>query len=107
LVSESCISCWIICISSNNWPAYHEGLFFWVCFSPLACSSVSSYLGSVFQIMVCSNHMNTQDDVNQVVIHELIHAYDDCRAANLDWADCAHHACSEVCITATTTNSFS
>jgi inner membrane protease ATP23 len=51
--------------------------------------------------------MNTQDDVNQVVIHELIHAYDDCRAANLDWADCAHHACSEVCITATTTNSFS
>ncbi|XP_024461411.2 mitochondrial inner membrane protease ATP23 isoform X2 [Populus trichocarpa] len=47
-------------------------------------------------IMVCSNHMNTQDDVNQVVIHELIHAYDDCRAANLDWADCAHHACSEI-----------
>lgn len=40
--------------------------------------------------------MNIQDDVNQVVIHELIHAYDDCRAANLDWANCAHHACSEV-----------
>ncbi|GMN30499.1 hypothetical protein TIFTF001_002829 [Ficus carica] len=47
-------------------------------------------------IMVCSNHMNLQDDVNQVVIHELIHAYDDCRAANLDWANCAHHACSEI-----------
>ncbi|KAJ6751537.1 hypothetical protein OIU85_002014 [Salix viminalis] len=47
-------------------------------------------------IMVCSNHMITQDDVNQVVKHELIHAYDDCRAANLDWADCAHHACSEI-----------
>lgn len=46
--------------------------------------------------------MNMQDEVNQVVIHELIHAYDDCRAANLDWADCAHHACSEVCITVTT-----
>ncbi|KAI3995907.1 hypothetical protein MKX01_017104 [Papaver californicum] len=44
-------------------------------------------------IVVCSNHMNLQDDVNQVVIHELIHAYDDCRAANLDWTDCAHHAC--------------
>jgi len=40
--------------------------------------------------------MDAQDDVNQVVIHELIHAYDDCRVANLDWADCAHHACSEV-----------
>ncbi|KAJ6752837.1 MITOCHONDRIAL INNER MEMBRANE PROTEASE [Salix koriyanagi] len=47
-------------------------------------------------IMVCSNHMNIQDDVNQVVAHELIHAYDDCQAANLDWADCAHHACSEI-----------
>ncbi|EOY02596.1 hypothetical protein QUC31_018089 [Theobroma cacao] len=47
-------------------------------------------------IMVCSNHINMQDEVNQVVIHELIHAYDDCRAANLDWANCAHHACSEI-----------
>ncbi|KAK0601305.1 hypothetical protein LWI29_023003 [Acer saccharum] len=42
-------------------------------------------------IMVCSNHMNIQ-----VVIHELIHAYGDCRAANLNWANCGHHACSEI-----------
>ncbi|CAK9161746.1 unnamed protein product [Ilex paraguariensis] len=49
-------------------------------------------------IVVCSNHTNIQDEVNQVVIHELIHAYDDCRAANLDWANCAHHSCSEFCI---------
>ncbi|XP_044465619.1 mitochondrial inner membrane protease atp23-like [Mangifera indica] len=47
-------------------------------------------------IMVCSNHMRMQDQVNQVVIHELIHAYDDCRAANLNWTNCAHHACSEI-----------
>ncbi|KAL7604938.1 mitochondrial inner membrane protease ATP23 [Lactuca sativa] len=47
-------------------------------------------------IVVCSNYMNIQDEVNQVVIHELIHAYDDCRAANLDWTNCAHHACSEI-----------
>ncbi|XP_056169902.1 mitochondrial inner membrane protease ATP23 isoform X2 [Syzygium oleosum] len=47
-------------------------------------------------IVVCSNHMELQDDVNQVVIHELIHAYDECRAANLDWSNCAHHACSEI-----------
>ncbi|KAD6796069.1 hypothetical protein E3N88_06965 [Mikania micrantha] len=46
-------------------------------------------------IVVCSNHLTIQDEVNQVVIHELIHAYDDCRAANLDWTNCAHHACSE------------
>ena len=51
--------------------------------------------------MVCSNHMTIQDEVNQVVIHELIHAYDDCRAANLDWSNCAHHACSEVGISVT------
>ncbi|KAL4581560.1 hypothetical protein LXL04_006083 [Taraxacum kok-saghyz] len=47
-------------------------------------------------IVVCSNYMNIQDEVNQVVIHELIHAFDDCRAANLDWTNCAHHACSEI-----------
>lgn len=47
-------------------------------------------------ILVCSNHMTFQDEVDQVIIHELIHAYDDCRAANLDWTNCAHHACSEI-----------
>ncbi|XP_041993352.1 uncharacterized protein LOC121743986 [Salvia splendens] len=26
----------------------------------------------------------------------MIHAYDDCRSANLDWNNCAHHACSEL-----------
>lgn len=47
-------------------------------------------------IVVCSNELRLQDEVTQVVLHELIHAYDDCLAANLDWADCAHHACSEI-----------
>lgn len=47
-------------------------------------------------IVVCGNHLTMQDEVNQVLIHELIHAYDDCRAANLDWTNCAHHACSEI-----------
>ncbi|KAL3844715.1 hypothetical protein ACJIZ3_002118 [Penstemon smallii] len=47
-------------------------------------------------ISVCSNHLQLQDEVTQVVIHELIHAYDQCRAANLDWTNCAHHACSEI-----------
>jgi len=40
--------------------------------------------------------MTYQDEINQVLIHELIHAYDDCRAKNMDWKNCAHHACSEV-----------
>lgn len=48
------------------------------------------------QIVVCCNEMESQDDVDQVLKHELIHVFDDCRAANLDWTKCAHHACSEV-----------
>ncbi|KAL2320200.1 hypothetical protein Fmac_029169 [Flemingia macrophylla] len=47
-------------------------------------------------IVVCCNQMESQDDVDQVLKHELIHAFDDCRAANLDWTKCAHHACSEI-----------
>ncbi|ESW25893.1 hypothetical protein PHAVU_003G074200 [Phaseolus vulgaris] len=47
-------------------------------------------------VKLCSNYVRIQDDVNQVIIRELIHAFDDCRAANLDWSDCAHHACTEI-----------
>ncbi|XP_016162307.1 mitochondrial inner membrane protease ATP23 isoform X1 [Arachis ipaensis] len=47
-------------------------------------------------IVLCSNQISSEDEVNQVLIHELIHAFDDCRAANLDWSNCAHHACSEI-----------
>ncbi|KAG0485841.1 hypothetical protein HPP92_009920 [Vanilla planifolia] len=47
-------------------------------------------------ITVCCNHMTCQDEINQVLIHELIHAYDDCRVKNMDWKNCAHHACSEI-----------
>ncbi|KEH29843.1 putative peptidase M76, ATP23 [Medicago truncatula] len=47
-------------------------------------------------IVVCANQIEMQDEVNRVIVHELIHVFDDCRAANLDWTDCAHHACSEI-----------
>ena len=30
-----------------------------------------------------------------MLVHELVHAYDQCRA-HVRWADCRHHACSEV-----------
>ncbi|XP_058754458.1 mitochondrial inner membrane protease ATP23-like [Vicia villosa] len=60
---------------------------------------LNSY-GGVFTpgkgITVCANKKQNQDNVTQVIIHELIHAFDDCRAANMDWTNCAHHACSEV-----------
>ncbi|KAF1858566.1 hypothetical protein Lal_00014321 [Lupinus albus] len=53
-------------------------------------------LDSPYLIVVCSNNIEMQDEVDQVLIHELIHAFDDCRAANLEWTNCAHHACSEI-----------
>lgn len=47
-------------------------------------------------IVVCANHLHTQEDVDHAVTHELIHAYDHCRAKTLDWNNCLHHACSEI-----------
>mmetsp|Transcript_41808 Transcript_41808/g.50685 ORF Transcript_41808/g.50685 Transcript_41808/m.50685 type:complete len:180 (+) Transcript_41808:334-873(+) len=46
-------------------------------------------------VVLCSNHISPVT-VKQTMTHELIHAYDYCRAANLDWSDCDHHACSEI-----------
>ncbi|CAI5496217.1 unnamed protein product [Closterium sp. Naga37s-1] len=48
------------------------------------------------QVVVCANHVGGQDEVDVVVAHELVHALDHCRAANLHWPDLQHHACSEV-----------
>ncbi|XP_052138156.1 mitochondrial inner membrane protease ATP23-like [Oryza glaberrima] len=52
--------------------------------------------GSGLGITVCCDHMRSQDEINQLLIHELIHAYDDCVVKNMDWKNCAHHACSEI-----------
>lgn len=37
-----------------------------------------------------------QEEISHALTHELVHAYDHCRAASLDWSDCRHHACSEI-----------
>ena len=47
-------------------------------------------------VVVCSNYLQYQAEVDVIIAHELVHALDHCRAANLDWSDCRHHACSEV-----------
>ena len=47
-------------------------------------------------MVVCSNYVQYQAEVDVIIAHELVHALDHCRAANLDWSDCRHHACSEV-----------
>ena len=39
--------------------------------------------------------MYTQEVASATVVHEMVHAFDECRAY-IDWADCKQHACSEV-----------
>ena len=48
------------------------------------------------QVVICHNHLSSQQEVTHALTHELIHAYDHCRASSLDWANCEHHACSEI-----------
>lgn len=59
------------------------------------CSSAGGY-ASRQGVKVCCNHMLYQDSIEQTIIHELIHAYDDCVTKNMDLKNCAHHACSEI-----------
>ncbi|XP_051856616.1 mitochondrial inner membrane protease ATP23 homolog [Antechinus flavipes] len=48
------------------------------------------------QIVLCQNNIHNQAHMNRVVTHELIHAFDHCRA-HVDWfANVKHLACSEV-----------
>lgn len=46
-------------------------------------------------IVLCHNHLQTKSEVENTMVHELIHAFDHCRA-KIDWGNCRHHACSEV-----------
>lgn len=45
---------------------------------------------------MCHNHMQSATEFENMLVHELIHAFDHCRATDLDWGNCRHHACSEV-----------
>ena len=47
-------------------------------------------------VILCHNRLQHAREVELAVAHELIHAYDHCRAANLDLTDCRHHACTEI-----------
>jgi hypothetical protein len=48
------------------------------------------------QVVICHNHLSRQEEIEHALTHELIHAYDHCRASNIDWTNCQHHACSEI-----------
>nr|XP_031363763.1 mitochondrial inner membrane protease ATP23 homolog isoform X1 [Lonchura striata domestica] len=48
------------------------------------------------QIVLCQNNIRQQSHMNRVVTHELIHAFDHCRA-HVDWfKNVKHLACSEI-----------
>lgn len=48
------------------------------------------------QIVLCQNNIHKQSHMNRVVTHELIHAFDHCRA-HVDWFNNYRHlACSEI-----------
>ena len=47
------------------------------------------------QVVMCHNHMQSATEFENMLVHELVHAFDHCRGRDLDWTDCRHHACSE------------
>ena len=47
------------------------------------------------RIVLCENKKIDRQTFDNTVIHELIHAYDVCRA-NIDFKNCLHHACTEI-----------
>ncbi|XP_072598463.1 mitochondrial inner membrane protease ATP23 homolog isoform X1 [Vulpes vulpes] len=51
---------------------------------------------STSQIVLCQNNIRNEAHMNRVVTHELVHAFDHCRA-HVNWfTDVRHLACSEV-----------
>ncbi|XP_062838592.1 mitochondrial inner membrane protease ATP23 homolog isoform X3 [Anolis carolinensis] len=60
-----------------------------------ACVS-GGFDSSTSQIVLCQNNIHYQSHMDRVVTHELIHAFDHCRA-HVDWFNNMKHlACSEI-----------
>ncbi|XP_070559298.1 mitochondrial inner membrane protease ATP23 homolog [Ptychodera flava] len=66
-------------------------------FSCEQCSTVVSggFDSESSQIVLCQNNIQTQAGMDRVLTHELIHAFDHCRA-KVNWNDVRHLACSEI-----------
>ena len=47
------------------------------------------------QVVICHNNTYKYDDCSKILLHELIHAFDSCRA-HLDFTNKNHVACTEV-----------
>lgn len=57
------------------------------------------YLGRYVRhgLEICyNNYQGDPDELRNTMVHELVHAYDECRGKNFDWTNCRHIACSEV-----------
>lgn len=65
----------------------------------VVCKKCDGQLAGAFQddggILLCANHLSTQEHASRTLVHETVHAFDACRA-KLDWSNCVHHACSEI-----------
>lgn len=53
------------------------------------------YFHPISQIVVCEDNIGGASTIGRNVVHELIHAYDDCRA-HISNTNCVHIACTEV-----------
>lgn len=47
------------------------------------------------QVVLCEDKRLDKETFENTIIHELVHAYDVCRA-RIDFSDCAQHACAEI-----------
>ncbi|KJE90282.1 hypothetical protein CAOG_001615 [Capsaspora owczarzaki ATCC 30864] len=48
-------------------------------------------------VLICENRISNAATLARTLTHELVHAFDDCRA-NVDWTSCEQQACSEACV---------
>lgn len=46
-------------------------------------------------IVLCAENAFSYEQVRETIVHELVHAFDACRAF-MDWTNCVMHACSEI-----------
>ncbi|KAF6032635.1 XRCC6BP1 [Bugula neritina] len=66
----------------------------------VSCESCESFTNGGYdsinkQIVICSNNTKKNNTVCNVLSHELIHAFDDCRA-KMDLSNIEHLACTEI-----------
>lgn len=77
----------VVCISSET----HPGLALTGGFAPHTGREVNYEP----RVVMVEEHNLDQATFDRTLVHELVHAYDQCRA-NVDWTNTGHLACSEV-----------